>query len=589
MPTTNDPKKPSKSKQTMTGAEVLLHTLEKNGVELMLGYTGGAIMPTFDTLKKFPNIKFIATRHEQGAGFIAQGYTRASGKLAPVLVTSGPGAANLITAIADAKMDSVPMLSITGQVSTKVIGTDAFQESDIVGMAYACSKYAYMPLTAHEVAQTTSELIYIATHGRPGPVVLDLPKDVQISETENIDFDQKLNLPGFELPPKADLKDILEAVEILKSAKKPLALVGHGVILSESGNELKNFLEKAQIPAAFTLHGLSSLPANNPLNLGMLGMHGEIEANKAVIEADVLIALGMRFDDRVTGKVSEFAKGKKVIHIEIDPSEIHKTIFADCTIYADLKEALKLLTENCPTVKPEARTSYFAEIEANRKKSKEFYKHIFEAGIGKKGKLHMARVVHELSEFTGGKDNVISDVGQHQMFAAKFYKYQRFNSWFSSGGAGTMGFGLPAAIGVKLARPDEEVWSINGDGGFQMNIQELGTILQEKLNVNILILNNSFLGMVRQWQDLFYDKNFAQTELINPDFGKIAEAYGISYRKVEKVEDIKAALEWSKLEQKATIVEFICDSSEHVFPMIPSGASYSEMIEDEEDARAKLG
>ncbi len=574
---------------TMSGGSVLLKTLVDHGIELMTGYIGGAIMPTFDELPKFPQIRFITARHEQGAGFIAQGYTRACGKLMPVMVTSGPGATNLVTAVADAMMDSVAMLAITGQVGTKVIGTDAFQETDVIGLMYPITKYAEMPLTADELAESVAKAIFIAKNGRTGPVCLDIPKNVQLEHTDKITPPATLDLPGVPIvqPVSPQAAEIQQAIDLMAQAKRPVALVGHGAILSNAKEELKNFLEKTNIPASFTLHGLSALPASHPLNLGMMGMHGEIEANRAIQEADLLIALGMRFDDRVTGKLEEYAKNAKVIHIEIDPSEIHKNVPADVAIQGNLKDVLAVLTAGFTELTPEAnaaRTDWFATIEQNRQLSANYYQHIFQHGYGKSGRLLMSRIIHELSVYTQGQDNVVTDVGQHQMQAAKFYKFERFNTWFTSGGLGTMGFGLPAAIGVKLARPDEEVWCVVGDGGFQMNIQELGTILQEQLNINILVLNNGYLGMVRQWQDMFHNKNFVEVELTNPDFSQIAEAYGVAYRFVEKVEDILPALEWSKQEPKTTIVEFACDKHEIVYPMIPSGWTFDQMILNEEHA-----
>ena len=603
---------PKTSQKTqLKSSQVILKNLQEYGVEYMFGYTGGAIMPTFDELPNY-NIKFVTTRHEQGSGFVAQGYTRASGKLAPVLVTSGPGATNTITAIADAKMDSVPMLVISGQVATPAIGSDAFQESDIIGMMYSCTKYAAMPMQADEVAQNLGELLAVATHGRPGPVALDIPKDVQNQLTDKIEIPKKVDLPGLPKIPKPDPKQIEKAVKMIAESKNPVILLGHGIILSDSQKEILEFLNKTQVPAGMTLHGISSVPASHPLNLGMIGQHGEIEANRVIQKADLVIALGMRFDDRVTGKLQEFCKDAKIIHIEIDPSEIDKNVKVDLAICSDLKEALKELNKKVkqfPIYNPEenylksaikqgfetnevleARNQTFEEIKANKILSSKCYKQIFKSGYGPNGRLLMARIMHELSEFTKGQDNVVADVGQHQMFAAKFYKYQRFNTWFNSGGLGTMGFALPASIGEKLARPDEEVWSVNGDGGFQMNIQELGTMLQEKLNINILILNNEYLGMVKQWQNLFFKDNLVETELLsNPKFDKIAEAYGLAYKKVEKLEEIIPALKWAKEETLPTIVEFMCDRDEHVYPMISSNMGYSEMIINEEDARGKLG
>ncbi len=604
------PAKKSTKPKKLKGSQVLLKNLYETGIDLMLGYTGGAIMPTFDQLPKY-NIKFVTTRHEQGAGFIAQGYTRASGKLAPVLVTSGPGATNTITAVADAKMDSIPMLIISGQVATGAIGSDAFQESDIIGMMYTCTKYALMPLIADEISESIGKLLTVANHGRPGPVALDLPKDVQNQETSNIDIPKSLDLPGLPSIPKPDIKQIKKAAELINKAKRPVILAGHGIILSNSKKEILDFINKTQIPAGMTLHGISSIPASHPLNLGMIGQHGEIEANRTIQNADLIIALGMRFDDRVTGKLEEFAKEAKIIHFEVDYSEINKNKQADIAIYGDLKEGLNNLTkfvDKFPVYKPgqnysktiskassisqsilATRSQVFIEIESNRQLSANSYKHIFDSGYGPNKRLLMARVMHELSDFTNGQDNIIADVGQHQMFAAKFYKYERFNTWFNSGGLGTMGFCLPAAIGVKLARPTEEVWAINGDGGFQMNIQELGTMMQEKLNINIILLNNEYLGMVKQWQNLFFDDNLVETELDNPKFDKIAEAYGVAYRMVTKVEDIRPALKWAKQEKMPTLIEFLCDKAEHVYPMIASTMGYEEMIINEEDAKRKLG
>ncbi len=589
MPETKQSKNSGKSSsKEMTGSQVLLKSFQDLGIDFMVGYTGGAIMPTFDTFNRFPKLKFITTRHEQGAGFIAGGYSRASGKLAPILVTSGPGATNLITSAADAMMDSIPMFMVTGQVATSVIGTDAFQETDVSGLMYPITKHTLMPLSADELSLSVGQLHHIATTARTGPVCLDIPKNVQTETTTNVEIPKDLDLPGYKTEFKINKDDIKKAAKLINEAKRPVALVGHGVIMSSSKDEILDFLNKGKIPASTTLHGLSSIPSSHELNLGMMGMHGEIEANRAIEKADLLIALGMRFDDRVTGKLDRYALNSKVIHVEIDPSEIGKNVKADASINGDLKEVLTLLTKEIDKKKEGDRDGYLAEIRENKQKSKEFYKHIFEIGVGREEKLLTSRIIHELSDFTKGKDNIISDVGQHQMFTAKFYKFERFNSWFSSGGLGTMGFGLPTAIGVKIARPKEEVWAVVGDGGFQMNIQELGTILQEKLNINILVMNNSYLGMVKQWQNLFFEDNYAETKMINPDFSKIADAYGLAHRKVEKVEDIKSALEWSKKETKPTIVEFITDWTENVYPMIPSGWSFDKMIENEDHGNQVL-
>ena len=574
----------------LTGAQTLLKCLQDADIEILVGYTGGAIMPTFDTLPQFPGLRFITCRHEQGAGFLAQGYTRASGKLAPVLVTSGPGATNTVTAVADAMMDSVPMLNITGQVSTNVIGSDAFQETDVTGLMYPITKHSTMPLHADEIAEQLSELIYIATHGRKGPVNFDIPKDVQLQKTENIELNLDPYLPGFQ-DEKFELteniqKGIDSAINLIKKAKRPVALVGHGVILSDSGKELKEFLEKSGVPATFTLHGLSSLPDSHQLNLGMMGMHGEIAANRAIRDADLLIALGMRFDDRVTGKLSEYAKDAKVIHIELDKSEIHKNVYADVPINANLKDVLPLITDGIDFVRD--TTEQLNSIEKNKIEGQKFYQEIFEKGVGKNGKILMSRVISDLSALTNGQDNIVTDVGQHQMFSAKFYKFNRFNSWFTSGGLGTMGFGIPAAIGVKLARPDEEVWCISGDGGIQMNIQELATIAQENININILLLNNNYLGMVRQWQELFHEERYVQTRMLTPDFSLLSQAYGVAYKKVEKIHQISESLDWARQQNGPSFIEFICDDSELVWPMLPPGGTLHDIIENEEMAKKKL-
>ena len=581
-----------KNKKKLTGAEVLLKSFDDLGINLLVGYTGGTIMPVLDKLDKFKDLKFVTCRHEQGAGFISQGYARASGKVAPLLVTSGPGVTNTVTPIADAFMDSVPMLVVSGQVAQDVVGTDAFQETDVLGIMYPITKYAILPDSVDDISEIVAKSLHIALHGRKGPVCIDLPKNLQFEETELIKLPEILDLPGLDLNPKisSKSKEIKDAIKLIKESKKPVVLVGHGVIISSTRQEVLKFIEKIKAPTALTMHGLSAIPSDHDLCLGMMGMHGEIEANKAIEEADLIIAFGMRFDDRVTGKLSEYAKNAKVIHIDIDSSEIDKNVLTSVGINADLKEALKVLNEELDKIDIDTtkREEFLKDIKKNRQLSKSFYRHIFEKGVGKSNKLLMSKIIHELSIFTDGSDNIVTDVGQHQMQTAKFYKFKKFNSWFSSGGLGTMGFGIPAGIGVKLARPDEEVWVIVGDGGAQMNIQELGTILQENLNINILLFNNSYLGMVRQWQDLFFDGRRAQTDMISPDFSCIAKAYGLSYKKVRTVDEINPALKWSKEENKATIVEFVCDSEEIIYPMVPPGNTLSEMLKNHDDAKNKL-
>ena len=452
-------KKSIKSK--LTGAEVLLKSFQDSGVELMLGYTGGTIMPVLDKIKDFPDMRFITCRNEQGAGFIAQGYTRAKGKIAPVLVTSGPGVTNTVTAVADAMMDSVPMLVVSGQVVQEAIGTDAFQETDVVGLMYPITKYAVLPDSVDEIAKTVGQMFYIAKHGRPGPTCIDLAKNLQFETTEKIYIPNKLDLPGLVTIQEVDSnsQSITEAISLIKKSKRPVVLLGHGAILSNAQKEIIDFIETTNTPTALTLHALSAIPFNHPLCLGMMGMHGEIQANKAIEDADLLIALGMRFDDRVTGKLSVYAKNAKVIHIEVDPSEIDKNVQTDIQINADLKDALQAINQNLKKEfpAPPVREEFFQEIESNKNLSQKYYSHIFEKGVGKSGKLLMSKIINDLSEYTQGQANIVTDVGQHQMQTAKFYQFNRFNTFFSSGGLGTMGFGIPTGIGVKLARPEEQV------------------------------------------------------------------------------------------------------------------------------------
>lgn len=588
-----------------TGAKILLETLANNKIKYITGYIGGAIMPVFDLLGEFnKNISFVMSRNEQGAGFIAIGYYKASRKLMPVLTTSGPGATNTVTAIADAMMDSSAILLITGQVSTKVIGSDAFQESDIVGLMYPITKQAKLVTETKALKRELENLMYISTTNRPGPVCLDLPKNIQTEEIEEEELLPNKVLKGFKkLEARLQIQDIEKFLDMICKSTKPVILSGHGVIVSGCYKELQNFVDYTKIPVSNTLHGLSGFKSNSKYFLGMMGMHGEIEANKAIENSDLIIAFGMRFDDRVTGKLDEFAKNAKVIHIDIDEAELDKNVKADLKIHANLMDFLRTVNELLIKRNYKFnRLSWLKEIDSYKKLTKKNYEDIYSKGVGEDGKLLMSRIVHELSEFTRGKDNIVTDVGQHQMFSAKHYKFNKYNSWFTSGGAGTMGAGLPMAIGVKLAKleeresaislknkSEEEVWCITGDGGIQMNIQELGTIMQYELNINILLFNNSFLGMVKQWQNLFFKDNYAQTELINPNFEAICNAYGVKYRKVEKVEDIRKALEWSRNEKTCTFVEFICDKTENVFPMIPPNHPFDKIVYNKTHAKEVLG
>ena len=587
----------------MNGSNILLYKLNQKKVSLITGYIGGAIMPTFDALNNYPNIRFIMTRHEQGAGFLAQGYTRACGQIAPVLVTSGPGATNIITAVADAKMDSVKMFCITGQVGTGVLGTEAFQESDIIGMVNTSSKSAKMPTDATQIESLVDQLWDVANIGKPGPVLIDVPKNVQVQTvtkgqqdafleseyyTQNKIIQAKINKEKQEFDIHLNGQNLQNAVDLINNSKRPVVLVGHGIILDDCQKELLAFIEKGYLPSAMTLHGLSSVPASHPLSLSMMGMYGEIPANRAVQNADLIIALGMRFDDRVTGKTSEYAKKAKVIHIEIDKKEFGKNIRVDVPLIGRLKNILPVLTQMIDRVTD--RPEYMVKIQNDKLEAKYNYRRVYESGVGAKdGQLLMARVMADLSEVTAGQDLVVADVGSHQMFAAKFYQYEKFNSYFTSGGLGSMGFCLPASLGVKLGRPNETVWSVNGDGGFQMNIQELGTILQEKIDIKILLLNNSFLGMVKEWQDFLHDKRYVQTRMINPDFGLLVKSYGIPYKKITTVDQIKPALEWAKNYDGAVMLEFICEEYEPVLPILLPGGTFDDFIETEEQALARIG
>jgi acetolactate synthase-1/2/3 large subunit len=570
----------------MKGTELVIKSLRDKEVQYVFGYTGGAIMPVFDEMEKQKAFSFIMSRHEQGAAFMAQGVSRASlatpnPQIGVCMATSGPGAMNLVTGIADAGMDSVPIIAITGQVPSGVIATDAFQESDVVGVMMPLTKQTYMPLDVAQIEQSIHEAFHVATVGRAGPVVIDIPKDVQNQQTAaGYRFDPtafESDLVGMLYSPHPNRETIRKAVSLINRSERPVILCGHGIISANAGDLLRQFAEKANVPIAFTLHGLSAFPVDHPLSLGMVGMHGTVESNRALLNADLIIALGMRFDDRVTGKLDEFAINAEVIHVEIDPSEIDKNVKTTVSINADVGGAIQQLLRD-PELISKPRRLWFEQIESYRREIADEIQEEITAGVGKEGQLLMKTIVSKLSKATGGRDIIVADVGQHQMIAARFYNYQTLNSWFTSGGAGTMGCALPMAVGVKLVRPDERVWSISGDGGFQMNIQELGTVMEHDIDIKILLFNNGYLGMVRQWQTLFYDGRFAGTPMKNPDFGRIAAAYGIPYQRVSTVDAIDDALSAAADHKGATMVEFLCDPSEIVLPMVPSGGGIADMI-----------
>ena len=570
----------------MKGTELVLKALRDKGVKYIFGYTGGAIMPIFDEMEKQQCFEFIMSRHEQGAAFMAQGISRASvgtshARTGVCMATSGPGAMNLVTAIADAVMDSCPLLAITGQVATGVIATDAFQESDVVGVMMPITKQTYMPLSVDEIEETIHEALYVAWTGRGGPVVVDIPKDIQLLETDaDYRFDPETyepDLPGFLYSPSPDRDQIRKAVALINKSERPIILCGHGVITSDAGRNLEKFATRANIPVAFTLHGLSAIPVDHPLSVGMVGMHGTVEANRTLLNTDLIISFGMRFDDRVTGNLALFGGDAGVIHVEIDPSEIDKNVKTSVAINADTGQTLNILANDHELInKP--RRLWFEQIEVYRSEIRDTIQAEIDTGLGAEGELLMKTIITRLSEVTAGKDIIVGDVGQHQMMLARFYNFQTANSWFTSGGAGTMGCALPMAVGVKLARPDECVWSIMGDGGFQMNIQELGAIMEHDIDIKILLMNNGYLGMVRQWQTLFYDGRYAGTPMKNPNFEAISGAYNIPFLKVSELDQIEDALRTAAKHKGAFMVEFICDPSEIILPMVPAGGGIGDMI-----------
>lgn len=567
-----DKKTPPTSTKKVTGAEGLILSLIEEGIDLLFGYPGGAIMPVYDALFHYQKkVKHILTRHEQGAVHAAQGYARATGKVGVIIATSGPGATNLITGIADAQIDSTPLVCITGQVGAPLLGTDAFQESDVIGISMPVTKWNIQVSKAEDIPAAVAKAFYIARSGRPGPVLIDITKDAQFAQ---FDFHYKKcdYIRSYVPVPKTDAQSIEDAAKIINSAKKPLALIGQGIILGAAEPELKTFLEKTGIPAAWTLLGLSALPTDHPLNMGMLGMHGNYGPNIKTNECDVLIAIGMRFDDRVTGDIKRYAKQAKVIHLEIDPAEIDKNVKSTVAILGDVKNTLPQLTQK---VKAGKHQEWIDEF---KKCSEIEYKTVIEKDLyPTKLGLTMGEVIRRINEVTKGEAILVSDVGQHQMITARYVKTNNSRSGITSGGLGTMGFGLPASIGAKIGCPNKEVIAVIGDGGFQMTIQELGTIFQSEVAVKIVLLNNNFLGMVRQWQQLFFDKRYSSTELINPDFIAIAKAYCIAGKKVVSREDLDEAIDTMLKHKGPYLLEVKIEKEDNVFPMVPAGCSVSEI------------
>jgi acetolactate synthase-1/2/3 large subunit len=556
---------------TKTGAEILWECLEREHVSTVFGYPGGAILPAYDALKH-SKIHHVLVRHEQGATHMADGYARASGEVGVAVATSGPGATNMVTGIATAMLDSSPIVCITGQVGSKLIGSDAFQETDITGVTLPITKHNYLVTHASEVARTIREAFYVARSGRPGPVLVDITKDAQQTSCE-FDWEAaKPQLPGYRPDLSPEPAEYEQALELIKNAKRPVILAGHGIIISGAMKEVRDFAERTGIPVALTLLGLGAFPASHPMNLGMMGMHGEAWVNHTIQDADLLLAFGMRFDDRVTGNLKTYAPNAKKIHVEIDPAEINKNVKVDVALVGDLREVLH---ELLPHVTSVDRSEWLDYID--RLKGDAAVRDI--QNLPDNGHLYAAHVINDLWHETRDADSiVVTDVGQHQMWEAQYYKHDRPRSLITSGGLGTMGFALPAAVGAKVARPNSEVWVVVGDGGFQMTMSELATIVQENLKVNIAIINNGFLGMVRQWQEFFYERNYQATPLLNPDFVKLAEAYGIRSMAVKQRSDVVPAVQSARAHDGPVLIDFKVEQEDTVYPMVAAGASLHEMI-----------
>lgn len=561
------------TKRKVSGSQAVILSLLKEDVDTIFGYPGGAIMPIYDALYDHDkSVKHILTRHEQGAVHAAEGYARVTGKAGVCFATSGPGATNLITGIADAMIDSTPLVCITGQVASPLLGTDAFQESDVVGISMPVTKWNYQITSPEEIPEAIAQAFYIAQTGRPGPVLLDITKDAQFGELE-FEYKKCRKIRSYVPEPQIDPFKVKEAADLIDAAKRPMLLFGQGVIIAQAEEELKAFVEKTGIPAAWTLLGLSAMPTDHPLNVGMLGMHGNYGPNLLTNEADLIIGVGMRFDDRVTGKVTAYAPNAKIVHLEIDPSEINKIKKADVAVLGNAKKTLKMLTDNVKPNRHDEWLNRFRECH-EIENEKIIHKDLFPEKPG----LTMGEVIRIAGDKTNHEAILVTDVGQHQMVASRYFKFRQPRSNVTSGGLGTMGFGLPASMGAQLGAPNRTVIAVIGDGGFQMTIQELGTIVQNKLPVKIIVLNNNFLGMVRQWQQLFFEKRYSFTELQNPDFIAIGKGFGIEGHKVEVREDLEKGIQKMMDHDGPYLLEVVIEKEDNVFPMVPTGASVSEII-----------
>ena len=566
------------SNKEMTGAEIFLESLKREKVDTVFAYPGGVVLKIFDVLYDQKDIRIILPRHEQGGVHMADGYARSTGKVGVALATSGPGATNTVTGLATAYMDSIPIVVFTGQVPTALIGNDAFQEADIVGITRPCTKYNFLVKDVKELAQTIKEAFYIAASGRPGPVLIDLPRDVVTTKAEFI-WPEKVDIRSYKPSVTGNKRQIMQAAAAVAKAKKPVAYIGGGVISSNAAEQIREFAELTRIPVTHTLMGIGGFPGTHPLSLGMLGMHGTYYANMAIHNSDLIVAIGARFDDRVTGKVEGFAPEAKIIHIDVDPTSIRKNVRVDIPVVGDVKHVMVELNKELRAVKEPwdaIRKSWLKQIDAWREERPLTYEPSDEV-------IKPQFVIEKLYELTGGDAIIVTDVGQHQMWAAQFFKYDTPRNWLSSGGLGTMGYGLPAAIGAKVARPDKNVFSISGDGSIQMNIQEIATSIENNIPVKVVILNNRFLGMVRQWQELFYAERYSSVDLgSTPDFVKLAEAYGAIGLRAVKPADVEPVLKEALKAKKTVFMDFVTARYEKVYPMVPAGASINEMLFGEE-------